>query len=109
MQTRIREIRGSDIPRTIEIVERVFPLKLDVDSYKRDIIEYFSSQSYPREVAECVDPNLIDGEYKKEALFVLEVDGQVVGISGYYPDEYNTPGVLWLHWTAIDPEYQRKG
>ena len=43
-----------------------------------------------------------------EGQFVLEVDNQVVGVTGYR-DVPSTDGTFWLSWTYLDKAHQRQG
>jgi GNAT superfamily N-acetyltransferase len=45
-----------------------------------------------------------------EYFAVKDTDGKVIGITGLYTDEKDlAPGLIWLGWYAVHPQYQGKG
>ena len=42
----------------------------------------------------------------KDRLFVTEIDGETVGVCGYYLDHFVTDYSYWLSWFIVAPEYR---
>ena len=34
---------------------------------------------------------------------------KIIGVTGYWYDDYAESGIYWLGWTYVDPKYQRQG
>ena len=45
----------------------------------------------------------------REMNCVAESNGTVVGVSGFAPDKYDWPAILWLNWLYVDPACRRQG
>ena len=42
----------------------------------------------------------------RDRLFVTEIDGKVIGVSGYYLDHFVSDYAYWLSWFIVAPEYR---
>jgi len=45
----------------------------------------------------------------KDRVFVARLGSEIIGVSGYWYDDYAESGIYWLGWTYVDPKYQRQG
>lgn len=106
-KVKIRRLRIGDVPRLLDIIGRAFSDNpLDVLTFVRGMHERFRNRR-----PNPLPLNLIRKAIKKnpEEIYVAQVEGKIVGLSGLNQDPYHTPGRPWLYWTAIDPLFQRQG
>jgi len=90
MATEIRLMTADDIPQVVRIIS----------SHVSEDGEY-ASQYYTR----CFQRDA--AEASRECNYVaLDANGAVVGVCGYGPDKYQTPGVLWLSWFYVAKSVQ---
>jgi ribosomal protein S18 acetylase RimI-like enzyme len=45
----------------------------------------------------------------REMNCIAETNSMVTGVSGFSPDKYDWPDILWLNWFYVHPEYRRQG
>lgn len=88
MNKRIREMTKKDVRTIVAIIRSHDSLdgKLAARYFKR----YF------------IDP--VRRRSRDEKCYVVEdkATGKAVAVSGFVPDKYPTPGILWLNWTYVD-------
>ena len=95
VETEIREMTCSDVEIVINIIGQ--HLKYDARCAHRYFLEYFADLHR----VQCLN----------EGHFVILEKGKakILGVSGYTPDKYYTPGIYWLGWTYVDKEFRRRG
>ena len=93
MNRKIREMVEQDINEVVRIIS--FHDSFDGRCAALYFADYFSN------------PKRIESPDEKN--FVVVEEGKVVGVSGYTPDQYTTPGIYWLGWTYIDKDFRRRG
>ena len=49
------------------------------------------------------------GARPRDLVFVAEKESQIVGVSGFWYDEYSDYGVYWLNWTYVHPQHRSQG
>jgi ribosomal protein S18 acetylase RimI-like enzyme len=87
---RIRKMKKTDIPVIGRIVSRVLSCS-DAKKAREDMTEQ-SKELYP-----------------DEGSFVAEINGQVIGLIGYWRLSHFPKNVAWLDWFAVDKEYENHG
>jgi len=91
----IREIRVSDVPAVVAIIRAHSNSDGDAaEGYYR--AHYGPQRSTDLPVAH---------HYVAEDVHTEEM----LGVTGYEPDKYQTPGVYWLSWTYVRADARRKG
>ena len=45
----------------------------------------------------------------RDRVFVARFGKEIIGVTGYWYDDYAESGVYWLGWTYVDRKYQRQG
>ena len=45
----------------------------------------------------------------RDRVFVARLGSEIIGVTGYWYDDYAESGIYWLGWTYVDPKYQRQG
>jgi len=85
----------SDVDAVVEIIQLHDPF--DGKCAKRYFSQYFSS------------PSRIESPHEKHYVIIKAETRKILGVSGHTPDQYETPGVYWLGWTYVAPNFQRQG
>lgn len=91
MNPKIREARIEDEDGILSVIGS-YPFKWDRRIAKRYFDDFFDESI----------------SLKGDKVFVLEADGEVIGVIGYSLDRYETNN-YWLGWFYIHEDYQDKG
>ena len=94
MNTKIRKIAAQDIEAVVRIIGSHD--KFDGKCADRYFTEYFS------------DPKRVDSPDEEHFVVIEDATKRILGVSGYTPDQYRTPGIYWVGWTYVDRDFQRK-
>jgi len=95
MENRIREMVEQDVDEVVAIITAHHPV--DGECFESYYKNYFS------------DPQRIESSDEKNFVILEESTGNVVGVSGFTPDQYKTPKIYWLSWTYVSENYRRCG
>jgi ribosomal protein S18 acetylase RimI-like enzyme len=90
----IRKMTESDIDEAVRIITAHEPT--DGDCAARYYAEYFGD---PERTASA----------DEEPLVAVEETGCVVGMCGFQPDAYFTPGIYWVSWFYVDAACRGRG
>ena len=94
MSYQIRKMVERDTDEAVRIVNAHEPT--DGECAARYYAEYFGD---PQRVASA----------DEEPLVAVEEGGCVVGVCGFQPDPYLTPGIYWLSWFYVDEACRGRG
>jgi len=91
----IRPMRKEDISDVVAIItfHDKFDGKCSINYYE----EYFTST------------NRVKSQLEQNFVAVDKNKGTVVGVCGFAPDKYITPGIIWLTWFYLKKNYRGKG
>ncbi|HAW52814.1 MAG TPA: hypothetical protein DCX54_10890 [Flavobacteriales bacterium] len=87
-ETAIRSAKTGDFEEIITLFESWAPHDWDKEFARKYFDHYFNDKR--RE--------------SHDKVFVKIVSGKIVGVIGYVPDTYGTPGVFWLGWFYVQRE-----
>jgi len=66
--------------------------RADAGQASRTYRDYFTRQKRPR-----------------DQVLVARTQGKIIGVSGYWHDDYSDSGIYWLGWTYVPPGFQGRG
>jgi len=90
LRVEIREAKKQDQPEIFRLIAR--QRKADASGAGRTYHRHFNLKQRP-----------------KDRVFVARAGREIIGVSGYWYDDYAESGVYWLGWTYVDRRYQRQG
>ena len=95
MGFQIRDITEGDTDEALRIISAHEPT--DGECAARYYAEYFG------------DPQRIASADEEPLVAVEEGGGAVIGVCGFQPDAYVTPGIYWLSWFYVDESCRGRG
>ena len=90
MQLRIQAAKRQDQPEIFRLIARQRPA--DATGAGLTYHRQFSLKQRP-----------------KDRVFVARLGSEIIGVSGYWYDDYAESGIYWLGWTYVDLKFQRQG
>lgn len=91
----IRHLMESDVERVVEIIAA--HEEFDGRCAQKYYSGYFAS------------PDRQSSPYEQDFVAVDSESHEVVGICGFSPDKYPTPGILWLSWFYVAEDSRGRG
>ena len=90
----IREMTVADIDAVVAIIRS--HEETDGELAERYYHEYFGSDD-------------AESERERSVVGIVEETGKIAGVSGWYPDKYDWPGILWLNWFYVREDCRGRG
>jgi len=88
MKSKIREAQAKDKEGILSVIGS-YPFKWDKGIAKKYYSDYFSDRKL----------------FRGDQVYVLELDGKIIGVVGYSLDRYETKN-YWLGWFYVHKKYQ---
>jgi ribosomal protein S18 acetylase RimI-like enzyme len=84
-------------------------IKKDISACIEIILETKASSSR-NEAKKIMGLSLAPGiKFLSPNYYVLELDGNIVGVSGLYYDYEDPKDIMWMDYFAVSPKFQRQG
>ena len=90
MQIRIQEAKRQDQREIFRLIAR--QRQADADHAALTYHRHFNLKQRPR-----------------DRVFVARAGKEIIGVTGFWYDDYAESGIYWLGWTYVDPNHQRQG
>lgn len=92
---KIRPMEKGDMPAAVNIITA--HEEFDGNCADKYYTEYFA------------DPIRLERDREQNFVAIDDETGAVIGVCGFAPDYYDTPGILWLTWFYLDGNFRGKG